>query len=461
MPLSAFAVVAVLYICFGSECQCSAADDDRTILWRTPIHADGICSLTGRFLQLPDNRPPPIRAWVGLRIDNSGGPARTDIVQRHQQQLAVLRQVSEAELQGPNARNEIGSRLMHSGQLSPRYFDVALIQHAGQSECAYYIDTDLDRRLERVVELDGAATSELRPVPSWLRVELSLADGMCNCTDAGSPAIAPPATVPSPSREVDSNDDVERLSAKLEILDHPAIRKQNLIQIVSVADELIRELERRDTVDMHVLTDAVYRKGRALGYRELPDVLARVPIKDPVALDRAFESTFAKLSELVDIQQPEYVLLAIRRERRRGYRGAALDLLQIYRRRHPTPDWYHKKRSDLIRELELPLAAHQAAADLWLNGKRPHRPVPVIFARKTMAEPDTVTGSWNVDLPWRTTRLIWQSVDGHTDESVVWLPPNRTYTVADQDRSDIRFTTDAKFAPRGVPLQLNDPRLSF
>ena len=459
--MSHFAILAVLCICFGSDSRRCIADGDRIILWRTPIHFDSICSLTGNYLRLPDNLSPAIRAWVGLRFDDTGGPASANIIGRHKKQLTAMRKTSEAELQGPDAANEIASRLSHTTQFIPRYFDVALVQHAGQSQCAYYADSDLDQRLDRGMDLTGVTIDELRPDPQWLRIKFSFTDDTCSCTDAGPPEVVPPtAALPSTGGST-STDAAGRLSATLKELDHPAVRKQNLMQIVSVADALIQELERQPSVDTEVLSDVVYRKGRALGYRELPDVLARVPIDDPAALDRAFESTFAKLSILVDVRQPEYVLLAIRRERRRGHRGTALDLLQIYRRSHPSPDWYHKKRSDLIRELNLPLAAHQAAADLWLNGKQPPRPVPVVVVRKRTFDSGTFSGSWSADPPWRTKNLAWQSVDDHSDESVVWLPANRAYTVTGQEDFTNRLTTNAEFVHRGVPLRLNDLQLSF
>ena len=95
------------------------------------------------------------------------------------------------------------------------------------------------------------------------------------------------------------------------------------------------------------LVDALYRKGRALAYMELPDVISKHPIANPTLHEHRFESNFQELARWVDTTQREYFLLHIRRERRQGRYGSALRLVNHHIPNSPPTFFYFKKRRDL------------------------------------------------------------------------------------------------------------------
>lgn len=146
---------------------------------------------------------------------------------------------------------------------------------------------------------------------------------------------------------------LESAAALLVALDEPSLRKKHLDEVVAAADRVlarVKELDLSCGERTAWLADSLYRKGRALGYMELPDVIAEHPIEDPQRHDERFEATFKQLDELVDTTRPEFVLLRIRRERRRGEYQEALRLLEIYRATAADPRWYEKKRRDIEAE---------------------------------------------------------------------------------------------------------------
>lgn len=165
--------------------------------------------------------------------------------------------------------------------------------------------------------------------------------------------------------------DMEALRAKLHWLDDVRFRKQRLPKVVRAADAVIRRINRRElaaklgtkgtdksaaaehkaaTQQLKILTDALYRKGRALGYMELPDVIEKFPIKDPEAHDEAFEQAFAELGRWVDTTQTDYVLLHVRHARRKGNFGEALSQLNAQIKKSSNSYWYFKKRRDIYQE---------------------------------------------------------------------------------------------------------------
>ena len=152
------------------------------------------------------------------------------------------------------------------------------------------------------------------------------------------------------------------LLIRLERLDHLKHRKHRLPEVIAAADAVIatidtdklaRTLGRRGgrPKNKDVLVDALYRKGRALAYMELPDVVDKHPIADKAAHDRAFKSNFKALGNWVDTTEKKYVLLHIRHERRRGRPAVALKWLQKYYPGTPANYWYVKKRRDLYQKL--------------------------------------------------------------------------------------------------------------
>jgi hypothetical protein len=147
-------------------------------------------------------------------------------------------------------------------------------------------------------------------------------------------------------------------------LDQLQYRKQYADEIAEAAQRLIGLLELTQPQSREVQMATVfclYRRGRALAYRELPDVVAKEPIADPEKHSAALLGTYSRLISMVGEDQPEFVLLQIRMLRRDRWYGRALSLLEsngslIDRK------WFLKKRRDLLRNLGWQEAAKEAAA---------------------------------------------------------------------------------------------------
>ncbi|MCA9089909.1 MAG: S8 family serine peptidase [Planctomycetaceae bacterium] len=163
--------------------------------------------------------------------------------------------------------------------------------------------------------------------------------------------------------------------AMLHLRDTNAHRKEALPEIVLLADSVIQTIPRKKlqayfgtrhddltdkektihkerTAQREALIDALYRKGRALGYMELPDVVKEHPIENQAQLDKNFAANFKELSRWVDTKQQEYVLLHIRKLRRAGEQGQALQLLKEASEDSKHDAWLMaKKRRDMFGEL--------------------------------------------------------------------------------------------------------------
>ena len=72
---------------------------------------------------------------------------------------------------------------------------------------------------------------------------------------------------------------------------------------------------------------------------------------DPAAHDKAFEANFEELEQWVDTTERDYVLLHVRRERRKQRYGNALRLLNKQIGESEPNYWYHKKRRDIYEAL--------------------------------------------------------------------------------------------------------------
>lgn len=164
------------------------------------------------------------------------------------------------------------------------------------------------------------------------------------------------------------------LCVRLQLLDHEKYRKTRLPDVVKAADAILDRID-VDKLALHfgrrvdpddaaavrlrkkmekqrdLLVDTLYRKGRAIGYMELPEVLAKHPITDVKSHDTAFEDNFAELQKWVDTTDAKYVLLHVRRERRKGRFGTALKLLKKFDDRSSTNYWYHTKHRDIYAKL--------------------------------------------------------------------------------------------------------------
>ena len=168
---------------------------------------------------------------------------------------------------------------------------------------------------------------------------------------------------------------LEPLVTKLHLLDSEAKRKERLEAVISAADELIEAadankiaavlgLRTPDSDDKEAvkaykqaqkaksqLMDALYRKARAIGYRELPEVLKKAPIEDVEAQAKAYNDSLKALARWVDLNDPEYVLLLVRKHRRQKEYAQAINLLNKYLSKSDNQSLWLKKRRDMLKQL--------------------------------------------------------------------------------------------------------------
>lgn len=161
--------------------------------------------------------------------------------------------------------------------------------------------------------------------------------------------------------------DLTVLVLKLHKLDDEKNRKKRLSDIVAAADAVLAQLdeteialaltgraeadskeakETRKEAEKRkaLLIDTLYRKGRALGYMELPEVIEKNPISDRKSHSKAFESTYKRLARWVDPTDREYFLLHIRHEARKKNFGESLKWLNRYSSGEAPNYWYFEKR---------------------------------------------------------------------------------------------------------------------
>ncbi len=189
--------------------------------------------------------------------------------------------------------------------------------------------------------------------------------------------------------------DLTVLVAKLRKLDDDKTRKERLNEVVEAADAVLAKLDTgeialalfgRSAADdkdatkarksaekkKALLIDTLYRKGRALGYMELPEVVAKNPIKDQKAHDKEFEATYKALSKWVDPTGSDYFLLHIRRAARKQQLGESLKWLNKYSSGSAPNYWYLEKRRKLYEALgwdHLADNAWQLRTSHFPNGK--------------------------------------------------------------------------------------------
>lgn len=140
----------------------------------------------------------------------------------------------------------------------------------------------------------------------------------------------------------------ERHARRLLLLDGPN-RKLFLDEIDADAAALLALLPVSERL-RETRAEILYRRGRAIGYRDLPDVVAIATDYDPKRNDRLFDATFAELDSLVDTTRADFYLLRVRSLRRDGRLLEALDLL-LANSRLGQGSLTDKKRRDLCREL--------------------------------------------------------------------------------------------------------------
>ena len=108
---------------------------------------------------------------------------------------------------------------------------------------------------------------------------------------------------------------------------------------------------------LNTLTDALYRKGRALGYldtqfREGENADSDETKKRLEEIDKQFEANFAELQKWAETTDDKFVLLHIRRDNRQGHIATALKRLNEKIGRSPHDRKLQKKRIRLLGELK-------------------------------------------------------------------------------------------------------------
>ena len=105
---------------------------------------------------------------------------------------------------------------------------------------------------------------------------------------------------------------------------------------------------------------ALYRKVRAIAYRDLPEVTGNRPIKSPKEYDKLLRGAFADLIADAGRGRQEFILIEIRMLRRDALLGSALALLEDYGS-VLEPKWLLKKRRDILGELGWSFPGSEAA----------------------------------------------------------------------------------------------------
>ena len=375
-----FAVLCCLL--FARQSTCCADESQRCVrLVPSQIEDGRVRTLTRRSLDVPSQLNIS-KAWAGLVCVSGGGPADEILRYRHAYHLrrALQQSSSVSDDLWPEEQEARRSVLRFT---PPMYFDGVLLKvndAAGHTRLRWLIDFDFDGSLadESQHVVRPAFTDPLNISKESQVLQLYDSPAGLELRNENVAAAAEPpdnnVQVRSVSKSVPLPASLEKLRRELHQLDEPSQRKSHLDRVVAAADRLIAELQLHQSPDAKLtdnlsvtLADALYRKGRALGYMELPDVVAVHPVDDPELLQQQFEECFQQLGRLVDTTKPQYILLRVRRERRRGRFGVALQLVDHYEATHPTPVWRNKKRFDLYRELGSEFFASQAAARLRLQ----------------------------------------------------------------------------------------------
>jgi len=172
------------------------------------------------------------------------------------------------------------------------------------------------------------------------------------------------------------------LVEKLKRLDSDKTRKQHLEQVIAAADEVIsgidteklakhygvklnpddteaKDLRAELDKQLNTLTDALYRKGRALAYwddqlrgQDKQDESEASGLRKKLGdIDSRFEANFAELQKWADTAGDKFVLLQVRREKRLGRLGKALEHLNAKIKGAPHEKRLYEKRIRLLNEL--------------------------------------------------------------------------------------------------------------
>ncbi|TWT65025.1 hypothetical protein [Allorhodopirellula solitaria] len=113
--------------------------------------------------------------------------------------------------------------------------------------------------------------------------------------------------------------------------------------------------------------DAAYRLTRAIGYRELPELVAEQPIVDQAAQDEAYEAALFQLCGLVEIKDPRFVLTLRRYHHRRDEPIKAYRVLRRHAYEGPATAWYFKKERDAFEQSGVPALSRLGHARWFLR----------------------------------------------------------------------------------------------
>lgn len=159
-------------------------------------------------------------------------------------------------------------------------------------------------------------------------------------------------------------EDIGLRQLHLQWLDQRQYRKTYPVEISDTALQLFAMLGQLSSEEENIQVAqayCLYRRTRALAYRELPDVVTKKPIEDPEKFEGELIGAYNQLISVAGAGRPEFILVEIRMLRRDRFYGRALVLLTDYAE-HVEPEWFLKKRRDLLRELGWEAPAKEAAA---------------------------------------------------------------------------------------------------
>lgn len=365
-------VLVALLSLIGGGCGSSPPQGEGVRAWkRVEVGPDGVVTgFTGRTLTLPEVdrefrgevrvswidpallvEEEEMRAWMESRAEDYAVVNRLLLARLK----ARLERARAASAPGPGTEIEIRElearlRLLSEPPADPGpVADVVGLEVGG--DVRYHVDLDGDGRLELPLPTLPLSTSGPPPHPTSGRSQdMELEEDPKNpatwsesLTDTEFEARYRELVVER------GPEDLELLRGRLEWLDRVR-RKLHLGSVIEAADSILTLTRGKpDVLELHI--DTLYRKGRALAYQELPDVLAHTPIPDPRSHQAEFEKTFEELSSLVDTTDREYFLLHVRHLRRQGHYGLAMELLREHLENssgsRPAPYLYLKKIMDL------------------------------------------------------------------------------------------------------------------
>ncbi|MEZ6138458.1 MAG: hypothetical protein R3C53_26545 [Pirellulaceae bacterium] len=161
---------------------------------------------------------------------------------------------------------------------------------------------------------------------------------------------------------VDNSGDIGIRQLHLHWLDQKQYRKDYPDEIADAAIRLSGLLEQLKQTEEVRLAQAycLYRRARALAYRELPDVIEKKPIEDPEKFEAELVGAYNQLISAAGAGRSEFILMDIRMLRRDHFYGQALVLLTDHAS-NIDRQWFLKKRRDLLREIGWQAPAKEAA----------------------------------------------------------------------------------------------------